>query len=368
MGHEKLHSSEHTFGQPDAISPANIGQYGVPPLDSGGKISAGIVPDTTPIEGTAIKSTGELGATKFLREDGDGTSSWQTPSGVDITALHKATAAEISALTDKATPVDADVILGENSAGAAWTKIKLSWTNIKATLKTYFDTLYAAATHYHAGADITSGSVDGDRLPALSTSKKGAAPATGTPSGKFLKDDNTWASVTATDADAIHDNVAGEIHAITNKAAPVGADEIVIEDSAGAAWTKARAALSSLLTYFKRQTIQQFGGALVAGAVNTTGSIFCRLYFAGTTKMGTPTKVYAYCYSDGSSYDITLYDQTNSQTIATLNGQTNTVGALLDLGTLSNLPTGQAILRIELKKTSGGGTIAVANAGGIVEW
>ena len=31
-------------------------------------------------EGTAILSTGEAGGTKFLREDGDGTSSWQTPS------------------------------------------------------------------------------------------------------------------------------------------------------------------------------------------------------------------------------------------------------------------------------------------------
>ncbi len=32
-------------------------------------------------EGTAIKSTGETGATKYLREDGDGTCSWQTPAG-----------------------------------------------------------------------------------------------------------------------------------------------------------------------------------------------------------------------------------------------------------------------------------------------
>ncbi len=32
-------------------------------------------------EGTAIKSTGETGAVKFLREDGDGTSSWQVPVG-----------------------------------------------------------------------------------------------------------------------------------------------------------------------------------------------------------------------------------------------------------------------------------------------
>jgi hypothetical protein len=32
-------------------------------------------------EGTSILSTGEVGGTKFLREDGDGTSSWQTISG-----------------------------------------------------------------------------------------------------------------------------------------------------------------------------------------------------------------------------------------------------------------------------------------------
>ena len=32
-------------------------------------------------EGTAVLSTGEAGGTKFLREDGDGTSSWQVPAG-----------------------------------------------------------------------------------------------------------------------------------------------------------------------------------------------------------------------------------------------------------------------------------------------
>ena len=32
-----------------------------------------------PVEGTVVKSTGESGGTKFLREDGDGTCSWQTP-------------------------------------------------------------------------------------------------------------------------------------------------------------------------------------------------------------------------------------------------------------------------------------------------
>jgi hypothetical protein len=43
-----------------------------------------------------------------------------------------------------------------------------------------------------------SGIIDGDRLPAMSVTKKGAVPATGTPSGLFLKDDGTWAAVSTT--------------------------------------------------------------------------------------------------------------------------------------------------------------------------
>jgi hypothetical protein len=48
-----------------------------------------------------------------------------------------------------------------------------------------------------------------------------------------------------TDANAIHDNVAGEIAAVTLKAVPVGTDVLLIEDSADSN-NKKRAALSTL--------------------------------------------------------------------------------------------------------------------------
>ena len=48
-------------------------------------------------EGTGIKSTGESGGTKFLREDGDGTSSWQTAGSPSITDNGNATAMTIAA-------------------------------------------------------------------------------------------------------------------------------------------------------------------------------------------------------------------------------------------------------------------------------
>ena len=41
---------------------------------------------TLAVEGTAVLSTGESGGTKFLREDGDGTSSWQAAAGTTYTA------------------------------------------------------------------------------------------------------------------------------------------------------------------------------------------------------------------------------------------------------------------------------------------
>jgi len=72
--------------------------------------------------------------------------------------FNKATAAEISALPDKVTPVDADVILAENSAsGTAFSKIKITWANIKATLKSYFDTLYELAGAVSSHAGLTTG-------------------------------------------------------------------------------------------------------------------------------------------------------------------------------------------------------------------
>jgi len=76
-------------------------------------------------------------------------------------------------------------------------------TNAQAALEE-LDAEKAAASHVHAATDITSGTLDGDRLPGLSATKTGGAPATGTPSGKYLKDDGTWDAPTASvpDADA----------------------------------------------------------------------------------------------------------------------------------------------------------------------
>ena len=90
-----------------------------------------------------------------------------TEIGAEFDAIESAMAAAeavnitapiIAASTSKTTPVDADVLPILDSAAANILK-KVTWANIKATLKTYFDTLYAAVGAFAASGangDITS--------------------------------------------------------------------------------------------------------------------------------------------------------------------------------------------------------------------
>lgn len=75
-------------------------------------------------------------------------------TGADVTSA-ATIAAAIDGASTKSTPIDADTIGLIDSAASNALK-KLSWSNVKTTLKTYFDTLYAAATHTHAESDITN--------------------------------------------------------------------------------------------------------------------------------------------------------------------------------------------------------------------
>ena len=61
----------------------------------------------------------------------------------------------VHAATGKAMPVDADEAALLDSAASFGLK-RLTWANIKATLKSYFDGLYAALSHTHTGM-VTNG-------------------------------------------------------------------------------------------------------------------------------------------------------------------------------------------------------------------
>lgn len=75
-------------------------------------------------------------------------------SGLAAALNDKIDASALAAASAKGTPVDADQLPLLDSAASNGLK-KVTWANIKATLKGYFDGLYATVSHAHAISDIT---------------------------------------------------------------------------------------------------------------------------------------------------------------------------------------------------------------------
>ena len=143
--------------------------------------------------------------------------------GYDPNAVHDDESGEINMVTEKTAPVDADVLLIEDSE-ASWAKKKVKMENLP--------------TSGSAPDDFT----DLSDTPGAYTSEGGKLVSVkGTEDGlEFVN-----APTAGSDGNAIHDNVADEIHQVTEKVTPADNDEILIEDSA-ASWAKKRLKISNL--------------------------------------------------------------------------------------------------------------------------
>ena len=89
----------------------------------------------------------------------------------------------INGATAKTTPVDADMLALMDSAASNVVK-KLSWANIKAALKTYFDTLYNNYSHPTGDGNL--------HVPATSTTNNGKVLTAGSTAGSI-----SWQSLPA---------------------------------------------------------------------------------------------------------------------------------------------------------------------------
>jgi hypothetical protein len=88
-----------------------------------------------------------------------------------------------------------------------------------------------------------------------------------------------------------------------------------------------------------------------------------RFIFRGTNIHGTPTnaKVIAWISTAGKTGIIRLYDITNGTAIATSATFANTTQAIIDLGTLGNLPTGDAIFEFQVLSSISTNTVYISS-------
>ena len=98
------------------------------------------------------------------------------------------TQATISSSSTKSSPVDADTVPILDSAASNAIK-RVTWANIKATLKAYTDTIYSAANHGHAASAISdfADTVRSTVLTGLSSATATAIAATDSVLGAFGK-------------------------------------------------------------------------------------------------------------------------------------------------------------------------------------
>lgn len=147
----------------------------------------------------------------------------------DGDAVHKSVAAEINGLTSKASPVANDIVIIEDSADG-WKKKKVARSALTASggIGAVVDD-----TSPQLGGDLN---LNGHDILALGVH---ISPT------ELLRLDGVTSGIQAQLDLCIHENVAGEIHAIDAKATPVVGDEVLIEDSADS-YAKKRSTLSQV--------------------------------------------------------------------------------------------------------------------------
>lgn len=213
----KAHKARHATGADDALTAADVGAASASHAHAATDVTSGSLdgdrlaaPTTTKRGG--VKETGVVSGTKYYRDD----DTWATPPGGggagDV--IGPATSADNTVTrfdgADNKTVQGSLVTIDDNGSMniPSGQSFKINGTALAPG-----DVGAAASSHAHAGSDISSGSIDGDRLPAVSTTKRAGVPAAPSPSGKFLKDDDTWATPAgggAVATDAIWD-AAGDL-------------------------------------------------------------------------------------------------------------------------------------------------------------
>jgi len=121
--------------------------------------------------------------------------------------------------------------------------------------------------------------------------------------------------------------------------------------------------------------VPTFGGALPVSftSLETISGTYLEVgtfIWPGSDKVGTPTmlEVVGAVSNVSASADIRIYDVDNGNTIAEVLGSSALYPTIVDLGTISNVTTDEALWQIQVRRATGSGANqkAVAGSGSIV--
>lgn len=248
----------------------------------------------------------------------------------------------------KTTPVDADVLLLQDSADSSIWK-KLTWANTKATLKAYFDGIYVVANGAISGATKTKITYDSKGLVTSGADATTADIADST-NKRYVTDaqlvviGNTSGTNTG---DETTQRIGNLINSATEKTTPVDADMLGLMDSEASnilkklSWSNVKAKLKTYFDSLYLVLAGVSGGQTAAGGTGVTD----KLVLKGTTGNGTATS---------AAFQVNVGN----------NGATNAITALNNgkVGIMETAPVSE----LHVTKAQAGAitAIAVDNAGG----
>jgi len=99
--------------------------------------------------------------------------------------------------------------------------------------------------------------------------------------------------------------------------------------------------------------IMQFVLPVGTESGNTSYTALMRFVFAGKLAWGAPTGAKAVSWNDNGNSSIRIQDVTNGQTICELASNTLDVAGIADLGAIANVPDGEALWEVQVKRPGG---------------
>lgn len=116
-----------------------------------------------------------------------------------------------------------------------------------------------------------------------------------------------------------------------------------------------------------------FGGTDEFTNLDTGLLVVYRVIFPGTALLGTPSSIKLMLYKEGNGTQLMgrIYDYTNGNDIVaykTLVPTGSHSPSIVDVGTLQNLPSGEAIFEIAIMRSGGGSGNNMHCYGGVIYW